>query len=128
MGRAIGLRLRRNWKILVLAALTAVPLFTVRFLPVFDYPHWVYQAHVLTHYAHYREWYHISWAPTPNLGSTVALLLLTPLFGAELGAKLLLALYAFAMVVAFAYLVRGTARSSSALELLGPILPYSTFL
>jgi hypothetical protein len=126
--RSLIVRLiRGNWPIATLALASILPLFAVRFLPFFDYPHWVYQANIIAHYPEFRQWYTLNWMPVPNLGSTLPLLALTPIFGPELGAKILVAGYACGMILAFAYLARGIAGAPTGYELLGSIVVYNYF-
>lgn len=109
-----------------LALFTAAPLFAVRFLPAVDLPIWIWQAHVLLHFSAYSQWYDLSWVPVPNFGS-LALVPLAAIFGPELGARVLMALYVCAMVASFAYLVRQLAGRPTATELLGPIFAYNIY-
>lgn len=114
--------------ILFISLVSAVPLFAVRFLPSFDYPFWLYQAHVIANFASFKEWYRYNIMLTPNLGSTVALLPLAPILGAELSGKLVVAAYVVSMTLAFGFMVRGIVGAPSGVELLGPILAYNYFL
>jgi hypothetical protein len=121
------LQMKHNRALILLALISAIPIGLVHFLPLFDYPHWVYQAHVLSHYVDYQSWYKVNWMPVPNLGSTLPLLLLAPLVGAEVGTKVLLAIYAVTMVLGFAYCVRSITGRPVVTELVGPILVYNYF-
>src|SRR5262245_37522483 len=118
---------RNNWLVIAVAVISMVPVTVVRFLPTFDYPHWVYQANVIAHFSDFQGWYTLSWKPVPNLGSTIPLLFLTPIFGAELSTKILVAFYACTMILSFAYLVRGFTRGPTNTELFGSVLVYNYF-
>jgi hypothetical protein len=116
-----------NKLLLFLASISVVPLLFVRFLPVYDYPHWVFQAHIVTNITNYSHWYDLNWIPVPNWGSTLPLLLLTPIFGAEFGTRVLVAVYALLLIVSFAYLARGVAGTPTGIEFVGPLLVYNYF-
>jgi hypothetical protein len=117
----------KNKVIILLGILSSLPLFLVRFLPVFDYPQWLYQASVIKNFAHYSNWYTLNWIPVPNWGSAILLSLFTSILGIELSGKVVLALYAFFLVITFAYLVRGITGRASSFEYIGPLLVYNYF-
>jgi hypothetical protein len=117
--------IKQDWLIAILAIMSSLCLFTFRFLPMNDYPYWVYYAHVLANYEQFKEWFALQLGPIPNLGSTMLLTPLVPLLGAESASKVLLAGYAAAFVLAFAYLARGVARAPSGIELLGLLFVYN---
>jgi hypothetical protein len=82
-------KVNQNLLLLGMAVLTVIPVLIVRFLPMQDYPQWLFQAHVIAHFSSFANTYSISWTSIPNLGSTLPLLALTPLFGAEAAGKIL---------------------------------------
>ncbi len=98
----------------------------IRFLPVFDYPHWIYQAHVLANFPNYSEWFYVEIAPIPNLGSTLFLWPLTLLMGAEAAGRVLVSVYAFSVVITFYYLIRGLSGNSG-LIFFGPAFVFNYF-
>ena len=112
--------------VVLLGLLTVAPVAMVRFLPVFDYPHWIYQAHVVANISDYREWFDLQMGPIPNLGSTLFLWPMSLLLGAELAGRVLTGLYAFSMVLAFYYLVRGLS-SHSGLVFFGSVFTFNYF-
>jgi len=115
-----------NALVLALALAAAAVAGFVRFLPAYDYPHWIYQAHVLANMADYEQWFEVVLGPIPNLASTIFLWPLTLVFSAEVAGRILISLYAFATVLSFAYLVKGK-NATSGLLLLGPVLIYNYF-
>lgn len=119
-------RLLANSQVLLLALAAAVVVGAVRFFPAYDYPHWIYQAHVLANLADYRQWFELQLAPTPNLGSTLFLWPLTLIMGTETAGRVLISIYAALTVIAFAYVVRSKGARSGLL-LLGPMLVFNYF-
>ncbi len=118
--------LRQHAQVIVLALMAALVVGVVRFFPAYDYPHWIYQAHVLANLADYRQWFSLELVPTPNLGSTMFLWPLTLWLNAEMAGRVLTSLYAFFTVVSFAYLVRSKGAKTGLL-LLGPVLVFNYF-
>ncbi len=116
----------QNAQVVVLALVAALVVGAVRFFPAYDYPHWIYQAHVLANFADYSQWFNLQLIPTPNLGSTMFLWPFTLVFDAEMAGRLLTSVYAFLTVVSFAYLVRSKGVRSGLL-LLGPVLVFNYF-
>ena len=113
-------------QVVILALAAALVVGVVRFFPAYDYPHWIYQAHVLANLAEYGQWFSLQLVPTPNLGSTMFLWPLTLGLNAEMAGRVLTSIYAFLTVVAFAYLVRSKGVKSGLL-LLGPVLVFNYF-
>lgn len=115
-----------NALVLGMALAAAAVVALVRFFPSYDYPHWIYQAHVLANLAEYEQWFQVVLGPIPNLASTLFLWPLTLFLRAEVAGRVMITLYAFLTVLAFAYLVRGK-NARSGLLLFGPVLIYNYF-
>ena len=115
-----------KWLIL-LAGLSLLPALVVRFFPVYDYPHWVYQAHIIANLQSFTDHFYISWLPVPNLGSTLPLLVLTPLLGAEMAVKVLVLINAFLFVIGYAYYIKGIDVNQIGLRYLGPVIVFNVF-
>lgn len=115
-----------NTLILILGLASAAIVGLFRFLPSYDYPHWIYQAHVLANFADYRQWFELQIAPIPNLGSTLFIWPFSLFLNAELSGRVVVAIYAFLTVLGFAYLVRSRNHGAGFL-LLGPVLIFNYF-
>lgn len=118
---------KANLSLVIIAILSALPLLAGRFPPLEDYPHWVFQHHVIHNVQTYLDTFRLHWAPVPNLGSALTQVVLTPLLGAEQGTRLALFFYAFFFVIAFACLTRTIAARWTAVEFLGPVFTYNFY-
>jgi hypothetical protein len=67
-----------------------------RFLPIIDYPNWLFQAKILADLAQggstFGCWYSLRWSPVPNSTFTIAAALLGQLFAYETAGKIILSI------------------------------------
>ncbi|MEA4906469.1 MAG: hypothetical protein VB089_02550 [Anaerolineaceae bacterium] len=122
-----GLFWNEKTQVYIISIWTALPLVVARFLPVYDYPQWVYQAHVISNFNYFRDFFDIRWIPVPNLGSTLLLSIPALIFGAESGAKILLVLNVLLFITGYSYFTLGVHGRLQNLKYLGPIFVYNYF-
>ncbi len=99
---------------LFLTAANAVPIWLFRFLPLYDYPIWLFETRVLREYSNpvleYWKQYEIVLAPIPNLGFLGITWLLSWLVSYEVAGKLFLTLCVTGLPWSFWYCVRSVSE------------------
>ncbi len=112
---------------LVLSAAAALPIFLVRYAPLYDYYNWVYQGRIvadLLHagpdaYASAHRYYELSRTPTPNIAAPVGTGLLTMVMSSDAAGRVFLAVCVLLFAGGYAYLVRTMQGRPTVIELFG---------
>src|SRR5204863_466841 len=122
------------WVILSLAAI--IPFAAVEFPPLYDYYHWLFQAHVLKallvggapSVEPVSVLYGFNWTPVPNLAAPISIALLHLLLPLSVAGRVFLALCVLLFAYGFAYLVRSIQRQPTAIEFLGLLWAFGYFM
>src|SRR5438874_3217701 len=100
------------WVVLSVAAL--LPFVAVEFPPLFDYYHWLFQAHILKTLVlggtaglqSVDPLYSLNWAPIPNLAAPVVIALLSVWLPLSIAGRVFLVLCVLLFAYGFAHMVR----------------------
>jgi hypothetical protein len=112
---------------LALSVAAVLPIFLVRYAPLYDYYNWVYQGRIvadLLHagpdaYASAHRYYDLSQTPTPNTLAPVGTGLLTMILSSDAAGRVFLAASVLLFAGGYAYLVRTMQGRPTVMELFG---------
>ncbi len=112
---------------LVVSIVALLPIFLVRFAPLYDYYNWLYQGRIvadLLHagpdaYASAHHNYTLDWRPIPNLAAPLGIGLLTMMMSLDTAGRVFLAVCVLLFAYGYAYLVRTIQGRATAMELFG---------
>lgn len=112
---------------LALSVVAVLPIFLVRYAPLYDYYNWVYQGRIvadLLHagpdsYAAAHRYYELRHTPTPNIAAPFGIGLLTMLMSSDAAGRVFLAATVLLFAGGYAYLVRTIQGRPTVVELFG---------
>jgi hypothetical protein len=112
---------------LALSVAAVVPVFLVRYAPLYDYYNWVYQGRIvadLLHagpdsYAAAHRYYDLNHTPTPNISAPIGIGLLTMMMSSDAAGRVFLAVCVLLFAFGYAYLVRTIQGRPTVIELFG---------
>lgn len=83
-------------------------IWSYRFLPLYDYPIWLYEVHIMRSLSDpvFAQVFQLSWLPIPNLGLVIPIWLLSFIFAIEVAGKIFLSIAVAALPWSFLYCVR----------------------
>lgn len=112
---------------LALSVAAVLPIFLVRYAPLYDYYNWVYQGRIvadLLHagpdaYASAHRFYELNHTPTPNISAPIGIGLLTMMMSSDAAGRVFLAASVLLFAYGYAYLVRTMQGRPTVIELFG---------
>src|ERR1700690_1693390 len=117
--------------ILILAAMLLLPIWTVAFPPLLDYPNHLARAFVLAHLNDSRfsfpQFYRSDWGAYPYLGIDASLAVLGRLFPIETAGRVYLSLCALALPAAAWFFLRQAQPDAEATSLWALLIAYNVF-
>jgi hypothetical protein len=117
--------------LLILAAMLLVPIWTMSFPPLLDYPNHLARAFVLAHlndsHFSFREFYRSDWGAYPYLGMDASLAMLGRIFPIETAGRVYLSLCALALPGAAWFFLRQAQPKSDAGCLWALLIAYNVF-
>lgn len=112
---------------LILSIATTLPILIIDWLPLYDYPNWVFQgrivADLITNHpdsaALVRPDYSLSWRPVPNLAAPLGIATFAAVLPPNIAGRLFLVVSVLFFAWAYGYLVRSVQGRPTAMELFG---------
>ena len=112
---------------LALSAAAVLPIFLVRYAPLYDHYNWVYQGRIvadLLHagpddYASAHRYYELSHTPTPNIAAPIGIGVLTMVMSSDTAGRVFLAGCVLLFAFGYGYLVRTIQGRPTVIELFG---------
>jgi hypothetical protein len=115
----------------VTAGALLLPVWSVPYPPLLDYPNQLARTFILSHLHdpayHFADWYRADWGPFPYLGMDLTLVSLQRVLPVEVAGKVFLSLCLLAVPLSVWWLVRTANPGQGGLALWGLLLSYNLF-
>lgn len=115
----------------ILAIVFLVPIWSVKFPPLQDYPGHLWRAHILLNYHasgfNYDKIFEVSLFPMPYIATDYCLMVLGLLFPLELAGKIILSVYIILLPASVFYLIYAVDKSKIILGFFGFLFIYNWY-